>query len=292
MLMRTAFWHASWKGHEAVCRLLLEKGAAINHQDFEGRTPLHEAAHHGHAHIVKFLIENNAAIDMPDAAGETPLMRAVRGGRIEIVEILLKGGAETNLITPDELTSFHFAAFEGNPELAKYLFYKGSWRNRFSLQERIESQRAEQLIAEQPSYTGEPMKSEGAVAGEGTDAAETFFEAESLEIEVTPTPEADQGREDVASGQNRTPRSSASRLSSFGPFDDKVEDGNRENAERSIHSVDSGDYHARETEGEANNGTGYPGTGQGEGETERRPSSREFDDSAELNSHITGDAEG
>ncbi|CBZ51340.1 ankyrin repeat domain protein, related [Neospora caninum Liverpool] len=276
-LMRTAFWHAAWKGHEAVCRLLLEKGAAINHQDFEGRTPLHEAAHHGHAHIVKFLLENNAAIDLPDA----------------IVEILLKGGAETNFVTPDELTSFHFAAFEGSPELAKYLYYKGSWRNRFSLQERIEAERAEQLIADQSSLSAERTKPEGVVAAEATDTAGDLIEAASLEKEAIPVPEADQEKEQEAegNGQNRTPESAATRLSSFGGFDDTLEDGNHEVAERSIHSVDSVD-HARETEGEADEGTDFPVTGSKEaekGEQGEDKTSAELDDGTEEDSRDTGD---
>ncbi|PFH32457.1 ankyrin repeat-containing protein [Besnoitia besnoiti] len=276
-LTRTAFWHAAWKGHESVCRLLLEKGAAINHQDFEGRTPLHEAAYHGHAHIVKFLLENDAAIDMPDAAGETPLMRAVRGRRIEVVEILLKNGAKTNIVTPDELTSFHLAAFEGQPELAKCLFYRGSWRNRFSLQERIEAGRVRQSLADQSSLSDSQATLEGNGVAEATDAADDPVETESLEEVPTPQPEIDEEKEqDAVPSEASSPRSSC-----FGAFDDPLRNGEDEFAQRSIHSEDSFDNDVPEVEAKKDIVASGVESEEGETEDTRDPRARIEPESSE-----------
>ena len=63
---RTALWHAACRGHEAVTRLLLDRGASVNHQDVRGSTALHKAAAHGHQQIAELLIERGANVDLPD----------------------------------------------------------------------------------------------------------------------------------------------------------------------------------------------------------------------------------
>lgn len=69
---RTALWHAACRGHEGVARLLLDRGANVNHQDVRGSTALHEAAVHGQQQIAELLIERGASIDMPDFVGCSP----------------------------------------------------------------------------------------------------------------------------------------------------------------------------------------------------------------------------
>jgi ankyrin repeat protein len=49
---RTALLSAAWNGHEAVARLLLEKGADIEAEDLDGRTALLEAAGNGQETLV------------------------------------------------------------------------------------------------------------------------------------------------------------------------------------------------------------------------------------------------
>ena len=44
-------------GHEAVVKLLLEKGAELETKDDNGRTPLSWAAENGHEAVVKLLLE-------------------------------------------------------------------------------------------------------------------------------------------------------------------------------------------------------------------------------------------
>ena len=56
----TALQSASHRGHEAIVRLLLEKGAAINTQD---GTALQAASFGGHEAIVQLLLEKGAIIN-------------------------------------------------------------------------------------------------------------------------------------------------------------------------------------------------------------------------------------
>ncbi|KFY83553.1 hypothetical protein V498_07984, partial [Pseudogymnoascus sp. VKM F-4517 (FW-2822)] len=51
------------KGHEAVVKLLLEKGAKLESKDKDGRTPLSYAVEKGHEAIVKLLLEKGAELE-------------------------------------------------------------------------------------------------------------------------------------------------------------------------------------------------------------------------------------
>ncbi|KAH8648185.1 ankyrin repeat-containing domain protein, partial [Tricladium varicosporioides] len=57
---------AAEKGHEAVVKLLLEKGAALEVQSSSGQTPLSWAAVNGHEAVVKLLLEKGAALEVQD----------------------------------------------------------------------------------------------------------------------------------------------------------------------------------------------------------------------------------
>jgi len=133
---RTPLWLAAWRGDEKICKLLIDKGATVNFQDADGRTPLHEAAICGHMSVVGFLLDKGAQINLRDNNGHTALHRAVEGKRDQIITFLVDKGAEMNLCDPMELTVAHLAAMKGMPNTAHTLFYRGAWRNRFSLQER------------------------------------------------------------------------------------------------------------------------------------------------------------
>lgn len=132
---RSALWEATWKNNEVIVKLLTDKGATISFADYQGRTPLHEAAYYGHMNLVEYFLDKGHPLDMTDNFGQTPLFRAVDGGRTEVVELLVSRNAQTNLLDCDDMTPQHLAAFQGAPQMSQWLLYKGSWRNRFSIEE-------------------------------------------------------------------------------------------------------------------------------------------------------------
>lgn len=132
---RSALWEATWKNHDVIVKLLVEKGATIDFADYQGRTPLHEAAFYGYKPLVEYFLEKGHPIDPLDNFGQTPLFRAAEAGRDEIVELLVQKRAQTNLLDKDATTAQHLASFHGRPNMSEWLLYNGSWKNRFTIEE-------------------------------------------------------------------------------------------------------------------------------------------------------------
>eukprot|EP00927_Polykrikos_kofoidii_P062329 TRINITY_DN57135_c0_g1_i1.p1 TRINITY_DN57135_c0_g1~~TRINITY_DN57135_c0_g1_i1.p1 ORF type:complete len:223 (-),score=38.88 TRINITY_DN57135_c0_g1_i1:98-766(-) len=155
---RSALWESTWRNHEAIVRLLAEKGASITFKDYQDRTPLHEAAFYGYLNLVTFFLEKGHPIECVDKFGHTPLFRAVDGGRHDVVAYLVERKAETNLLDNDNVNTQHVASFGGLPMLSNWLLFHGSWKNRFSIED------GGPVLAEEPS---------GSPRGEEEEAAET-----------------------------------------------------------------------------------------------------------------------
>jgi hypothetical protein len=132
---RSALWEASWKNYETIVKLLVDKKANLQFPDFQKRTPLHEAAFYGHTNLVQYLLDNGHPIDPKDDFGQTPLFRAVDANRTDVIDILVKRKADTNLLDSDSCTIQHLAGFQGLQNNAQWMMYRGSWRNRYSIEE-------------------------------------------------------------------------------------------------------------------------------------------------------------
>jgi hypothetical protein len=75
----TALMSATDKGHEAIVRRLLEKGAQVDAVNPSGITALSAAAWKGHRTIVSLLLENRAEINLTTNSGVTALGQAASG---------------------------------------------------------------------------------------------------------------------------------------------------------------------------------------------------------------------
>lgn len=160
---RTALWEATWKNHEAIVKFLTEKGASVAFADYQGRTPLHEAAYYGHQNLVEYFLDKGAPINAIDQFGQSPVFRAIEGGRHDIVDLLVRRKAETNLLDGDDVNPHHIAAFGGMPQMADWLVYKGSWRNRFAIEEGTRArEKAEAKAAALAAEAAERVDGEGA----------------------------------------------------------------------------------------------------------------------------------
>ena len=91
---------AAENGHEAVVKLLLEKGAELETKSSSGRKPLSYAAENGHDVVVKLVLEKGAELETKDNYGGTPLSWAAKDCHKAVVKLLLEKGAK--LETKDE----------------------------------------------------------------------------------------------------------------------------------------------------------------------------------------------
>lgn len=97
---------AALRGHTALARKLIDKGADVNKP---GWAPLHYAATSGHLEIMNLLLEHHAFIDAESPNGTTPLMMAAHYGTPAAVKLLLEAGADTAMKNQLGLSAVDFA---------------------------------------------------------------------------------------------------------------------------------------------------------------------------------------
>jgi ankyrin repeat protein len=117
----TALHHAADKGHEAVVRSLLERGADVATKNNYGCTALHRAACHGHEAVVLLLLEKGGAVAAKTALLWTALHLAAYKGHERVVRLLLEKGADAKAKTFTGQTALRMAARNGHEAVVKLL---------------------------------------------------------------------------------------------------------------------------------------------------------------------------
>ena len=113
---RTLLMAATFGGHEAIVRMLLQRGASINLQSSFGTTALMLAAALDHATIVQALLDAKADASLRDNKGGTALMMAEQEKRTATAQ-LLRQHAERQTVEA-EAAVMHAAATAPTPSLS------------------------------------------------------------------------------------------------------------------------------------------------------------------------------
>jgi ankyrin repeat protein len=111
----TALMMAAFKGNRVAVEALLDKGARVNRA---GWNALHFAAAGGDDAITRLLLARGAAVDARAPAGFTALMLAAREGQEATVATLLEAGADITLSNSEQLSAAQIALRAEKPRIA------------------------------------------------------------------------------------------------------------------------------------------------------------------------------
>ena len=112
--------------HMKLIRLLISKGADINHKSNYGKTVLHFATQEKNTDLVKFLVDNGANINLPDADGDTVLHFAVHQKNTALVKFLVGKGADINIRNKKNQSAIYLAALNDQMDVVLFLLEKGA----------------------------------------------------------------------------------------------------------------------------------------------------------------------
>ncbi len=121
----TALTHAARSGKLAALKLLLEKGAEINHRMIDGSTPLFTAVSKNRNDTARELITRGADVALAGQSDVTPLAAAAFNGNAEIAALLIARGADPKALDSTGKSAMVYAAADGNTSVVALLLAAG-----------------------------------------------------------------------------------------------------------------------------------------------------------------------
>ncbi|XP_033155051.1 protein fem-1 homolog B isoform X1 [Drosophila mauritiana] len=122
----TALWVAAGMGHLQIVKMLVQAGAAINHNTKAQSSPLRAACYEGRLDIVEFLIDNGADVNATNLFNNNTLMIAAYKGHHLVVKTLLQNGSRANDQALCGATALHYAAESGHLDVVVALLDHGA----------------------------------------------------------------------------------------------------------------------------------------------------------------------
>ncbi|KAL8856321.1 MAG: hypothetical protein Q9178_007085 [Gyalolechia marmorata] len=117
---------ACQKGHRDVVKLLLDRGAITQRQQFRKVGPLHRAASFNHPAVVEVLLKHSQAlVHDKNFHGKTALHNAAERGLLEVVQLLIEHGADLGAKSITMETPLSYAASSGNISCVQALLDAG-----------------------------------------------------------------------------------------------------------------------------------------------------------------------
>lgn len=131
----TLLHYAANRGYRDIVELLLKKGAGINAQDNDNRTPLHEAMAYRRYDVARYLVDHGADTSLKNKDGETPLISVVymddKKLAADLVDFFIKKGFDVRKSADAHL--LNEAIGRGHRAVALILLEKGITFNDASL---------------------------------------------------------------------------------------------------------------------------------------------------------------
>jgi len=119
-------WIIACEGREELMESLIDHGASVDIQNFEGESSLFLASQRGLYSKVQFLVENGADVNIVNLEGASPLHAAAARGEKRIIKLLVKYGAHLNAVDDEGDSPLHWAVREGEHKAASLLVKLGA----------------------------------------------------------------------------------------------------------------------------------------------------------------------
>ncbi|CAI7581673.1 unnamed protein product [Penicillium glandicola] len=110
---------------EAVVRLLIEKGANLEHMNERKYTPLQVACQYGSVEVARCLIESGADLHTQDRGGRS-LLHLASSNEVNITKLLVEKGLDVNAKDETGETPLHMACWKGRVDTAAFLLDQGA----------------------------------------------------------------------------------------------------------------------------------------------------------------------
>ena len=117
---------AARNGHIDMLKLLLDKGADVETQGYNGMRALHHVCNSSKEKCVEILLEADANPNATDDANSTPLHWAAARGVLNIIVRLSDKGADPNVATKTGVRPIHKACIYGQFQIVKKLVECGA----------------------------------------------------------------------------------------------------------------------------------------------------------------------
>jgi len=121
---RTALLEAAQQSSRELCRALIKSGSRVNHQDAEGRSPLHFAAICNDSVICRMLLAADALVPLRDKQDRTPLWLAAEVKGYEAVVAILEATPHKKVNDPEVLVPFFESVKLGDVTTAEAFLLK------------------------------------------------------------------------------------------------------------------------------------------------------------------------
>ena len=116
----TALPYAARGGNVEIVDRLVINGADLHcYSNWTGLSALHEACKYGHTEVVDRLLSLGAAVNLQNYIGKTALMYACTTDKLPIMKLLLEHGADATIVANDGQTAFDLTRHL--PELTELL---------------------------------------------------------------------------------------------------------------------------------------------------------------------------
>lgn len=122
----TALHLAVSSGNEAMVKTLIDAGANVSAQTYDGVTPLHNAAADNSVELAKLLLGAGADAKSCNSDNETPLHVAALFGGKRLASLLIDAGCDISAKDCYGNTALHIAAAHESLELVQFLLSSGA----------------------------------------------------------------------------------------------------------------------------------------------------------------------